>query len=79
LERKEISKRIGDFYRLRGAIMHGEKAKIHLADVQTASGYIRKAIDKALSSKLYTKAELIQAVDECRKLESWTPSHFCGT
>jgi len=68
LERSEISKKIGEFYRLRGLIVHGEKIharKIPLVDVRTASEYIRKAIDKALSSRLYTKTDLIQAVDEC--------------
>jgi hypothetical protein len=63
-ERKEIAKKIGKFYHLRGAIVHGEKKEIPLGAVRTASEYIRKAIDKALSSSLYTKAELIQAVDE---------------
>ena len=68
MERKEIAKKIGKFYRLRGLIVHGEKMrarKIPLTDVRTASEYIKKAIEKALSSKLYTKAELIQEVDEC--------------
>jgi len=64
LERKEIAKKIGQFYRLRGAIVHGEKKEIPPADVRTASEYIRKAIDKALSSKLYTKAQVIQDADE---------------
>lgn len=64
LERKEISKKIDEFYRLRGIIVHGEKKEIPLADVRTASEHIRKAIDKALSSKLYSKAELIHEVDK---------------
>jgi len=59
LERKKIAKKIGEFYRLRGVIVHGEKKEIPVADIKTASEYIRKAIDRALSSKLYTKAELI--------------------
>ena len=66
-ERSEIFKKIGEFYRLRGLIVHGERInarKIPLVDVRAASEYIRKAIDKALSSKLYTKAELIQKVDK---------------
>lgn len=64
LERKKIAKKIGEFYELRGAIVHGGKKEIPLTYVRTASEYIRTAIEKALSSKLYTKAELIQAVDE---------------
>lgn len=66
LERKKIARKIGDFYRLRGAIVHGGKKEIPLDDVRTAWGYIQKAIDKALSSKLYTKAELILEVGSKR-------------
>jgi len=65
LEREKIAERIGDFYYLRGAIVHGGKKKVPLADVRAASEYIRRAIDKALSSKLYTKTELIKEVDKC--------------
>ena len=64
LERKKIAKEIGKFYRLRGAIVHGGKKEIPLGDVRPAWEYIRKAIDKALSSKIYTKAELIQEADK---------------
>ena len=64
LEREQIAERMGDFYYLRGAIVHGGKKEIPLADVRTASEYIRKAIDKALSSKLYTKTELIKEADK---------------
>jgi hypothetical protein len=64
LERKKIAKRIGKFYSLRGAIVHGVKKKVPTEDIRTASEYIQKAIDKALSSKLYTKAELIRKADE---------------
>jgi len=39
LEREEIAERIGKFYRLRGAIAHGGKKEIPLADVRIASGY----------------------------------------
>lgn len=63
-EREEIAKKIGKFYRLRGAIVHGGKKEIPLNDVRPAWGYIQKAIDKALSSKIYTKAELIQEADK---------------
>ncbi len=62
-ERKEIEKKMGQFYRLRGTIVHGERKGIPPADVRRVSDYIRRAIDKALSSKLYTKAQLIQEVD----------------
>ncbi|MCP8306267.1 MAG: hypothetical protein H3Z49_04070 [archaeon] len=63
-ERFEISKRIGDFYDLRSAIVHGGKKKITFNDVKIPSIYIQKAIDKALSSKLYLKEELIRNVDK---------------
>jgi len=63
-ERKEITKRIGEFYRLKEAVVRGEKRGIPPADVRRVSEYIRRAIDKALSSKLFTKAQLIQEVDK---------------
>jgi len=64
LERKNIAKKIGDFYSIRGAIVHGETREIPLDEVRIAWEYIKKAIDKALTSGLYTKAELIQKVDK---------------
>ena len=63
-ERKKIAEDIGKFYRLRGDIVHGKKKKVPLDDVRIAWGYIQKAIDKALSSRLYTKAELVQEADK---------------
>jgi len=66
-EREEIKKRIDDFYVLRGLIVHGIKKiswkKDTLDDVRIVSGYVRKAIDKALSLKLYTKDELVRKGD----------------
>jgi len=64
LEREEIAKKTEEFYRLRGAVVHGGKKEIPPAIVRTAREYVRKAIDKALSSHLYTKVELIQAADQ---------------
>ncbi len=64
LERERIAEKIGKFYRLRGAIVHGGKKEVPLDTVRTAWGYIQKAIDKALSSRIYTKAELIQEAEK---------------
>lgn len=63
-ERGEIAKRIGDFYHLRGTIVHGGKKRINLNDIGIVSIYVQKAIDKALSFRLYSKKEFIQEVDK---------------
>lgn len=68
-KRDEIAKRIGDFYDLRCAIIHGGKKKIPLSDVQIVSAYIQKAIDKALLLKLYTKEEMLSSLRTCLKEE----------
>ncbi|MGA2767149.1 MAG: hypothetical protein ABSF24_02385 [Candidatus Bathyarchaeia archaeon] len=64
LKREEMAKQIGKFYDLRGAIVHGGRKEIPLVDVRIAGEYIRKALDKALSSKLYTKEDLLQEADK---------------
>jgi hypothetical protein len=63
LKREEMARQIGKFYDLRGAIVHGGRKEIPLADVRIAGEYIRKTLDKALSSKLYTKEDLLQEAD----------------
>lgn len=64
-ERIEIKKRIGEFYKLRCDIVHGRglKKNTRLAEVIIPKDYIRRAIDKALSSKLYEKKDLIKRID----------------
>jgi hypothetical protein len=64
LERSGIMKRIGDFYALRGDIVHGRHKK-HSADVRVVSEYIKRAIDKALSLRHFSKEELIKSLDKC--------------
>ena len=61
-DRSEISKIIGDFYDYRGAIVHGgtKKKKISLKEIFLTKNYIQKAIDKALSLKLFRKKEIIE-------------------
>lgn len=60
--RSEISKTIGNFYDYRGAIVHGrtKKKKISLKEIIHTKNYIQKAIDKALSLRLFLKKELIE-------------------
>jgi hypothetical protein len=63
-EKEEVAKQMGKFYGLRGAIVHGGRKEISPDDVRFAGEYIRKALDKALSSKLYTKQDLLQEADK---------------
>lgn len=63
-ERDEISQRIGDFYDLRSGIVHGRirKKKIPVEVIYPRT-YIKKAIDKALNLKLYSKKELLKHIE----------------
>ena len=69
-ERIEIAEKIGDFYDLRGAIVHGGHKKIPLSVLRAANKYIRRAIDKALALRIYDKEELIKTIEDMPKLTS---------
>jgi hypothetical protein len=62
-EKTDIAKKLGDFYDLRGAIVHGGRKEIPLADVRMVSGYVRRAIERVLSLKLFSKKELIRSIE----------------
>jgi len=61
----EIVKNIGLFYSYKSAIVHvgTKKGKIALKDITSVKNYIRKAIDKALTQKLFKKNELIGYIE----------------
>lgn len=66
-EKDEIMKRIDEFYGLRSTIVHGNKKNFSLSDANLtgmAKTYIRKAIDKALTLKLYSKDELLLRINK---------------
>lgn len=63
-ERINIAKKVGELYDLRGAVVHGGKKKIPLADVRLASSYIRRAIEKALSTKHFSKHDLVTMLEQ---------------
>jgi len=67
-ERVDIEKRLGDFYDLRAAVVHGGRKRIPLADVRVVSGYIKSAIDKALALNFFSKEELIKALTSTYKV-----------
>jgi len=60
-----IAKNIGYFYEYRSAIVHGirKKKKITVNDIATVKNYIQKALDKALSKRLFQKDELIEYIE----------------
>ena len=65
LQLSEIAKNIGSFYSYRSAIVYGgtKKRKITLKDIASVKNYIWKAIDKALTQKLFKKNELIEYIE----------------
>ncbi len=69
-ETTEIAKKIGDLYDYRGAIVHGgtKKRKIALNEIMSVKNYVKRAIDKALSLKLYEKKGLINHIDEYQNM-----------
>lgn len=65
-ERNEIMKRINEFYSLRSTIVHGNKKNFSLSEAELtgiAKTYIQKAIDTALTLKLYSKDELLKRIE----------------
>lgn len=65
-DREGIAKKIGDFYQLRGVIAHGVTKDVPTAEVKVISVYIRKAIEKALTLKQYSREKLIADLDNNR-------------
>jgi len=56
-----IAKQIGQFYNYRSDIVHGRtrKHKMPIEEINLVKTYIKTAIDKALSLKLYEKKDLL--------------------
>jgi hypothetical protein len=62
-EQEKIFKDVGEFYRLRGDIVHGMRPnKFKVRSVIVNADYVRRGIDKALSLRL-TKEKLIESLD----------------
>jgi hypothetical protein len=51
-------------YELRSAIVHGDGKKPSFNDLKTLFGYVQKGIDNVLSSREFSKANLIKKLDE---------------
>lgn len=64
--RGKIFKDVGDFYDVRGAIVHVGHKKLNLNDVLVNNVYAKRAIDKALALNL-SRSELITSLDKERK------------
>ena len=63
-ERAEISKKMRELYELRSGIVHGRGKKPSFNDAKILFDYVRRAIERGLSSKHLSKSDLIALLDK---------------
>jgi len=63
-EKAEISKKMRELYDLRSDIVHGRGKKPSLNDARILFNYVRRAVERGLSLKNFSKEDLIAKLDK---------------
>jgi hypothetical protein len=65
IEKNEIAKKMLELYELRSGIIHGGGKKPSFSDTRVLFDYVRRAIERGLSSRRFSKQEFVARLDAC--------------